>query len=49
MTLIKATQMAIMTPMILMILTTMTNLRKTFQEIKMNYLLVMQFTFWLMH
>jgi hypothetical protein len=49
MTLIEATQMAIVTPMILMIPTTMMNLRKTFQEIKMNYLLVMQFAFWLMH
>jgi hypothetical protein len=49
MTLIEATLMTTMTPTILMILTTTTNLRMTFQEIKMNYPLVKQFAFWLMH
>jgi hypothetical protein len=43
---IGATQMAMM---ILIILMTTTNLRMTFQEIKMNYPLVMQLAFWLMH
>jgi hypothetical protein len=49
MTLIEATQMTTMTPTILMIPTTTTNLRMTFQGIKMNYPLVMQFASWLMH
>jgi hypothetical protein len=49
MTLIEATPTTTMTPTILMIPMTMMNLRMTFQEIKMNYPLVMQFAFWLMH
>jgi hypothetical protein len=49
MTLIEATLTTTMTPMILMIPMITTNCRMTFLEIKMNYLLVTQFAFWLMH